>query len=75
MQKKRISYQAGNYPYIAVKAPKIPVEGLAEKLITVIKDNVLRLSMGKQAKEASRRYEEEAVMQLWMDIFQTVMKA
>ena len=24
MQKKRISYQAGNYPYIAVKAPKIP---------------------------------------------------
>ena len=29
----------------------------------------------KQAKEASRRYEEEAVMQLWMDIFQTVMKA
>jgi glycosyltransferase involved in cell wall biosynthesis len=55
--------------------PEGDVEGLAEKLITVIKDNVLRLSMGKQAKEASRRYEEEAVMQLWMDIFQTVMKA
>ena len=41
----------------------------------LLKNNVLRLSMGKQAKEASRRYEEEAVMQLWMDIFQTVMKA
>lgn len=24
MQKKRIQYQAGNYPYIAIKAPKIP---------------------------------------------------
>lgn len=24
MQKKRISYQAGSYPYIAVKAPRIP---------------------------------------------------
>lgn len=25
MQKKKISYHAGNYPYIAVKAPKIPI--------------------------------------------------
>ena len=51
------------------------VEGLAEKMISVIKDDNLRLSMGKQAKKASHRYEEEAVMQLWMEIFQTVMKA
>ena len=30
--------------------------------------------MGKKDKEASHRYEEREVMQLWMETFQTVME-
>ena len=54
--------------------PEGEVEGLADRLITVMEDDNLRLSMGKKAKEASHRYEERGVMQLWMETFQTVME-
>lgn len=54
--------------------PEGDVESLAERLITVMKDDVLRLSMGKKARKSSHRYEEAAVMQQWIEIFQTLMK-
>lgn len=54
--------------------PEGEVEGLADRLITVMEDDNLRLSMGKKAKEASHRYEERGGMQLWMETFQTVME-
>ena len=54
--------------------PEGDVEGLADRLITVMKDDDLRFSMGKKAKEASRCFEEETVMKKWMETFQTLLK-
>lgn len=54
--------------------PEGDVESFAERLITVMKDDALRLSMGEKAQKSSHRYEEEAVMQQWIEIFQSLMK-
>lgn len=54
--------------------PEGDVEGLADRLITVIKDDDLRFSMGKKAKEASRSFEEETVMKKWLETFQTLLQ-
>lgn len=46
------------------------VQGLAEKLLVLIKDERLRKEMGRQAFEDSKRYDEELIMQQWLKVFE-----
>ena len=54
--------------------PEGDVRQLADRLINVMTNEQLRKTMGKRAKETSRRFEEEAVMQQWIDTFNTLTK-
>jgi len=48
------------------------IEGLARQLVKVMKDKNLRKQMGRKAKEASRRYAEDAVMAKWTALFDSL---
>lgn len=54
--------------------PEGDVRQLADRLINVMTNEQLRKTMGKRAKETSRRFEEGAVMQQWIDTFNTLTK-
>ncbi len=45
------------------------IDGMAEKIVTLIRDEKLRKSMGSAALAASERYSEKAVMQQWVTLF------
>lgn len=45
------------------------IDGMAEKSVTLIRDEGLRKSMGSAALAASERYSEKAVMQQWVTLF------
>ena len=45
------------------------IDGMAEKIVTLIRDEGLRKSMGSAALAASERYSEKAVMQQWVTLF------
>ena len=48
------------------------VPALAERLMTLIKNDSLRKNMGKVAYENSQRFTEEKIMQRWVDLFNDV---
>ena len=50
------------------------VQQLAERLINVMTNETLRKAMGRKAKEASRRYDEDRVMKQWIDTFKVLTK-
>ncbi|MCD8236968.1 MAG: glycosyltransferase family 4 protein [Prevotellaceae bacterium] len=50
------------------------IDALADALLRVMQDDVLRLRMGKSAYEQSDRYEESVVMKKWTDLFAGMMK-
>lgn len=46
----------------------------ADKLVKLLQDTTLRKAMGQAAKEASCQYEESAIMQKWIKLFETLMQ-
>ena len=44
-------------------------KGMADRIITLIKDVELRKAMGRVARESSERYSEEMIMRRWVDLF------
>ncbi len=54
--------------------PEGNVEQLAERLVNVMTNETLRKAMGRRAKEASHRYDEDRVMKQWIDTFKSLTK-
>ena len=54
--------------------PEGNVEQLAERLVNVMTNETLRKAMGRRAKEASYRYDEDRVMKQWIDMFKSLTK-
>ena len=54
--------------------PEGNVEQLAERLVNVMTNETLRKAMGRRAKEASHRYDEDRVMKQWIDMFKSLTK-
>ena len=52
--------------------PEGNVEQLAERLVNVMTNETLRKAMGRRAKEASHRYDEDRVMKQWIDMFKSL---
>lgn len=52
--------------------PEGNVEQLAERLVNVMTNETLRKAMGRRAKEASHRYDEDRVMKQWIDTFKSL---
>lgn len=48
--------------------PEGDVKGLAEKMSRLMSDDTLLKQMGKAAKESSKRFEEQAIMERWENI-------
>lgn len=48
------------------------IKELSNKLLTLMHDNDLRIAMGNSAFNASSRFSQEAIMQQWMDLFETI---
>ena len=46
------------------------VEGLAEAMAKVMADDDMRRRMGLEARKVTERFSEEAVMKMWMDLFE-----
>ena len=45
------------------------LDGLADALLTLMRDDALRKQMSENAKEVVKIYSEEKVMKMWMDLF------
>lgn len=54
--------------------PEKDIEAFAEKLMSVMKNEELRKSMGERSKEIVRNYIPEAVMPKWIDLFNEITK-
>lgn len=54
--------------------PEGDVQQLAERLVNVMTNETLRKAMGRRAKEASHRYDEDRVMKQWIDMFKSLTK-
>lgn len=52
--------------------PEGDTAGMAQRLETLMKDVTLRKRMGLKAKESASRFNEEAIMEKWMNTFQTL---
>lgn len=50
------------------------IDGIAEKLLILIKNEKLRKEMGKRAFENSRRFSEERIISQWISLFEEVVK-
>lgn len=50
------------------------IEDFAAKLKLLMVDDAMRLEMGREAKLMSRRFSEERVMELWLDLFKEVQE-
>lgn len=53
--------------------PEGDVTGLADRLFTLMADPQLRKSMGAAAYKASERFDEEKIMTLWADLFESLI--
>ena len=51
------------------------IKGLAQQMAKLMENTQLRKQMGRKAKEASRRYAEDAVMAKWMELFGSLKKS
>lgn len=54
--------------------PEGDIEGLAQKLIVLIKDETLRKQMGEKAYFDSEKYEENTIMGQWITLFNSLVK-
>jgi len=54
--------------------PEGDIDGLASQMALLMKDEYLRLSMGRMAKIASSRYDEERIMAEWTDLFKSLQE-
>ena len=54
--------------------PDGDLEGLAEAMITLMKDDELRKKMGENAKKVVETYSEERVMGLWVNLFEEISR-
>jgi glycosyltransferase involved in cell wall biosynthesis len=54
--------------------PEGDVNALAEKILILMEDEELRKKMGQAAKENSKRFSEEVIMQQWEELFAEVTK-
>ncbi len=52
--------------------PEGDIAGMSQRLEILMKDETLRKRMGLRAKESSLRFNEEAIMEKWMNTFQTL---
>lgn len=59
--------------YIAIEQRNI--KALADAIVKVVNDGSLRLSMGKDAKESLSPFNDEAVWQSWVRVFEGVKEA
>lgn len=50
-------------------------EGLAQALMTLMEDDVLRKRMSQRAREVVKEYSEEAVMARWMRLFTSIVQS
>lgn len=50
-------------------------EGLAQALMTLMEDDVLRMRMSQRAREVVKSYSEEAVMARWMRLFTSIVRS
>ena len=54
--------------------PDGDIDGLAEAMIRLMKDEELRKRMGKNAKRVVETYSEERVMGLWEDLYEEILR-
>ena len=54
--------------------PDGDVEGLAEAMIRLMKDEELRKRMGENAKRVVETYSEERVMRMWEDLYEEILR-
>lgn len=52
--------------------PEGDIAGMSQRLEILMKDVTLRKRMGLRAKESALRFNEEAIMEKWMNTFQTL---
>lgn len=52
--------------------PEGDIADMTQRLETLMKDETLRKRMGLRAKESALRFNEEAIMEKWMNTFQTL---
>lgn len=52
--------------------PEGDIQGLADRLMELMQNEQLRKAMGRKAKETSHHYEEETIMNKWMEIFRSL---
>ena len=54
--------------------PDGDIEGLAEAIIRLMKDDELRKSMGESAKKVVEKYSEAKVMEKWVNLFEEIRR-
>lgn len=54
--------------------PEGDIQGMADKILTLISNEGLRKKIGKQAFDDSSRFSEERIMKLWVDLFDTLLR-
>lgn len=54
--------------------PDGDIDGLAEAMVGLMKDEELRRKMGENAKRVVETYSEERVMGLWVDLFEEILR-
>ena len=54
--------------------PDGDIEGLADALVRLMKDDELRKKMGENAKRVVETYSEEKVMAKWLDLFEEISR-
>ncbi len=54
-------------------AEKENTEALAEKLMLLMRDKMLRVQMGRKAKQNAQRYSAEVIVKQWDELFRSLM--
>ena len=49
------------------------IQNFSDRIITLIEDYELRKDMGKLAKESSHKYSREAIIQMWISLFNSLV--
>ena len=67
---KDIIKEGGN----GLAVPDGDLDGLAEAMISLMKDEELRKRMGEEAKKVVETFSEERVMEKWLDLFEEISR-
>lgn len=54
--------------------PDGDIEGLAEAIVRLMKEETLRKRMGENAKKVVETYSEERVMRMWEDLYEEILR-